>query len=252
MATEGKNKISVIFMAEDCRWFSTPHPKKGTTLEDEGYEPDDTAPAKNFEPDYLKILDGESMDNLMVLGKAIRDFDESQFRIIQRILYDSYLLSRYETGLKFCQPVFWRSSPIGDDDYLDQWFKCFVLGVSYEDQDYINVAGKLDEEMYYSFITTERDRLLTMSQFREHKEHLEENDMVVTPTRQRKSLVLWEGDVSERSVDLSDIPSLSDISQEGMGRVKKQRRRKKKAQNYIEEVELDDVDSGLEDLEDVA
>ena len=221
-AISGPNKLEVLFLAEDDQFWDFPHPRKKESLKNLGVEATDRAP-RAFVPNLAKLMDAEGgPDNLSELGRLIRNYDESQLRLLMFVLNSSRML--LDVGLKFGQPVFWRSAAAYVDGYLDQWWRTVVVSVAQRSDDVIVLAHPVEDGRTV-LIETHRDFILLPSEWKQKKEELENDGRLETPKSMRnKSMLLWSRDAkttlpSTEDVIKSSIPGIEELDLEAVKRV---------------------------------
>lgn len=198
-----KNVIIVPMKAVDSAFYYHKSPKTGQSLEEQGILEYARAPT-DFAPDMSKLACDTS--SLAELAYTIKDYDESQMRILLYTLNESHKLLKH--GLRFGQQVFKNlSSPA--IDYVDCWFRCFVLrlGPVIEGVQYVELTGSLDN-IHGSLILCPIDSFLNKSEFRVHMRKLVAEGMQRSP-RDLRAPVIRHGSPTD---DLDNFPTLGEVA----------------------------------------
>lgn len=200
------HELVVNFRAGDCVYYKTKHPDLGESYQDQGIMPYARAP-KTFVPDIQKLANNP--DSLFDLAKIIKNYDESQLRILIKVLHDSSKLIPH--GLKFGQPVYFNlSAPLAD--YVNCWFRCYTVAVGpkHEGTQYIYFTGNL-EDVHGSLLLVPRDHVMTASSFKKHVAKLESDGKITAPEiRQHKKLIVHD----KYEEDIVNFPSIDEVSEQ--------------------------------------
>lgn len=204
-----KNRIEVFFNAEDHRWFDKPAPGETDSLSDTGIKSDSKAPPK-FEPNYEKLVRTGGENFIREFGSLVKGLDASCLRIVMKMLYDSALLTQH--NFRIGQPVYWRAAPLDSEPYIDQWHRCYVIGLDQNDPSRIHVTGALSPNGETSaMVTVFADSLLLPSAFRKLLARMKKHGNLVTPKRQRRSILGWKAPPQDELEDIArEVPFLRD------------------------------------------
>ena len=204
-----KNRIEIVFNAEDHRWYDKPPPGKEESEADKGVKPDSKAPP-SFEPNYEKLVEAGGEDFIKAFGRLVRDLDQSSLRITMKLLHDA--ISMANRKFKLGQPVYWRAAPEKSKPYLDQWFRCFVIGIDQNDPKKLHITGRLKNEIDSSLITVPESSLKSSDEFKTLASRMTKRNHLTTPKGERRSVLSWKTPPRDELDDIArEVPFLRDI-----------------------------------------
>lgn len=221
-----KRSLKIDFRVKDC--------SNKNYLIDEGFVPLGKIPSRTFIPDFQQLV--ERIDDIYALGEFIKEFDDSQLRILIGALYYSSRLAKF--NLHFAQPVYFNvSTP--HVEFVDCYCKGYVISASRKK--YPNHIGEMTWDYWIQVISTLRgedqvvwhlmpERVLTKEEFRKRKKHLIDEGKFRAPKSNLSIFQDWSSVIDENAdaVELEDAPK-GDISLEGLEeRVLKEWKKKRK------------------------
>ena len=203
-ATKHAAKIEVFLRAEDCAHWRKPNAETNEpSMSESGHDPKSLVDTSSI-PNIAKLARGNSVE-LTALGKFLGKLNDSQTRILLKLIVDSHRLR--STGLWFGQPVYWCSG-VANKSYLDQWFSCVVVGMErpVRGKTRIVVSAQLGTQTTAeSLLTVDKKSLLSKPAFESLRRKLEKEEKLETPKRQRGSLLSWSGKNAEQGVAPPDL-----------------------------------------------
>lgn len=197
-----KNTLTLAFKAGDCTFYKRRNPETGSSLEEQGILDFAKAPP-DFEPDLQKLA--KDPGSLAALALAIEDYDESQMRILMYALHSSHRLLKY--GLRFGQAVF-KNLSAPRQDYLDCWFKCYVIGLGpqIENRQYVKLTGSLDD-IHGTLITSPVGSYLTRQEFNKMRSKLAAEGRLRAPKSIRSQYFTH----NSPKADFDNFPTLTEV-----------------------------------------
>ena len=172
-----KPRLSLNIKCRDCIHFKRGPAFFEKKCKDLGILPEARA-CQAFTPDIYKLSRVEA-DTIFNLGKLVKDFKETHFRILSFIFRNMSLIKR--SKLKFGQPVYINlSSPY--IDYLDAYYKGYVLGVS-KSGDQIFITSSLRKTTDNVYLSVLPSSILTLAQFKKRRKKLKKFGRVKIPKK---------------------------------------------------------------------
>lgn len=207
---ELKSRLSLNLRCKDCIHFKRGPAFFEKKCIDLGILPDAKA-CQAFTPDIYKLskIDTEIISDL---GKLVKPFKESQFRILSFIFRNMALLKRNQ--LRFGQPVYINlSSP--NSEYLDSYYKGYVLGIS-KSRDQVFVTSSLKKTKGNVYLSILPSSVLTSKQFDKRKKKLKKLGRITLPKK------YIEANLEDKHFFLkkkasSDVPTLDNAPPEWFG-----------------------------------
>lgn len=191
------NKMNLFFRAGDCKFFSTKHPNMEASLEDQGYMPFARAPREFFEPNIQALA--REPHKLGQLADVIKDYDDSQLRILMYVLKCASELK--QLNLNFGEPVYINlSSPHAD--YVDCWFRAYVMCPGPE-AGYVFIAGTLDGENG-TLMLVPIENILQKVAFINHHRSLVKAGKLRAPKIKKA--------ITHSIIDPSQVPSIEEVA----------------------------------------
>lgn len=169
-------RIGVQMHCGECLHFTTQRLYEAT-CSNLGVDAEEAAP-NCFAPDTRQLA-GIDTNLIHSMGKLLRAATTGQQRLLAHAIEAAAELAD-KTRFKFGQPVYFCLG----SDVLSHYFKGYVVGLS-ATGDQIIVSASIDSENQSSLILFP-DSLMTLSEFKAHKEWLINNDRIMLTPQEAK------------------------------------------------------------------
>lgn len=198
----------------DCLFFKgDKSPSFDAPCFDRGVKEYATAP-RCFSPN-LRKLSGISSDAFELLGSILSMCSPSQVRIISNLIAQQHLVVKQ--GFFLMQPVFFR---IGDD-YLDNYFKGYVMSLTSEG-DIMMCSSPYLRGGHVAYAQVTKASLLDEVAMEEKRAYLVERGLIYEPKRPQRNTNVEDEDYVIPTIEMSS-EALEELTQEA------DKRRRKKA-----------------------
>lgn len=173
-------RSNVVLRCGDCLHFKgTPHPSFGSRCSDLGVKSYGSAPPC-YAPNVV-IFNKVSPDTFAVLASLVSSFSPAQSRVLMGLLKTAGSLDKY--GYSFLQKVYFRLG----EDYLDNYYSGYVLGVGMEKT--VSIVGKafFKGDKRPIMATLMPESVLDTEEFKKRRKKLMASGKLYEPRKARKN-----------------------------------------------------------------